>query len=332
MKLSELVNYYNQLCAVTARQPQQVAMTEMDRITNLASDDDLNRLSAEIRASFDRFEDELDRLRALVKDQISQQELPYLQESYRVYEEIKAAKYGWYDRKFPDYVPPNLREELALTYKNIKTFNETALMNRLHISDEAAEYIQNRILLHSSWQKTTMILRPGLEKWVGYLVSNDPLYLVDENHELLEPAIQQFSQQYKQRLRLYTIRESLEDEMFKSLPDDQFGMVLAYNYFNHKPFEHIQRYLSEIYNKLRPGGSLLMTYNDCDRWKGVLAAETQSALYTPGSLILNYAKYLKYEITASWHENGPWTWLELKKPGEFQSLRGGQTLAKVIPK
>ena len=332
MKLSELVNYYNELCAWTARDPQRQAMQELNKMVHAADDDTLSQLAQEVSDSFDRFEAEYERMKQDVKDLISKHELPYLQESYRVYEEIKTAKYGWYDRTFPQDIPPHLREEYALTYRNIQNFNQMALDTRLNLSRETADYIQTRILRHSSWQITTMILRPGLEQWVGHLVSNDPLYLVDETHELLQPAIEQFTDQYKNRLRIYTIRESLETEMFKAMPDGQFGMILAYNYFNYKPFEYIQKYLTELYIKLRPGGTLLMTYNDCDRWKGVLAAETRSALYTPGSLILEWAKHLQFEITHSWHDGGPWTWIELKKPGEWDSLRGNQTLAKVMPK
>lgn len=332
MKLSELVNYYNALCAWTARDPQREAMQEINKMVHAANDDALAQLAQEVSDSFDRFEAEYERMKRDVKDKITRQELPYLQESYRVYEEIKTAKYGWYDRTFPKDIPPHLREEYALTYRNIQNFNQMALDTRLALSQEAHDYIQSRILLHSSWQITTMIIRPGLEQWVGHLVSNDPLYLVDETHELLQPAIEQFTPQYKNRLRIYTIRETLETEMFRALPDGQFGMILAYNYFNYKPFEYIQAYLNELHMKLRPGGTLLMTYNDCDRWKGVLAAETRSALYTPGSLILEWAKNLEFEIAHTYHDGGPWTWIEFRKPGEWESLRGNQTLAKVLPK
>ena len=77
---------------------------------------------------------------------------------------------------------------------------------------------------------------------------------------------------------------------------------------------------------------LLMTYNDCDRWPGVVAVETGTALYTPGILILSFAEMLGFETVFTWHENGPWTLLELRKPGKNTTLRGGQTLAKILPK
>lgn len=326
MQLSELVNYYNRLCAITSRTTQKLAGIELEKITSLATDTQLHHLSQEVLTSFDRFEDEFDRVKQNVKGQITQEELLYLQESYNDYQQAQTKKYLWYDTIFDQ------PEEVETRNKNIEIFNQISLLTRLDISDAGTQYINSRILLHSSWQKTTMILRPGLESWVQQLVSNDPLYLVDENHDLLQPAMQQFDETYQKRLRPYVIRETLGTNILESLPDNQFGLVLAYNYFDHKPVEFIQQWLAEIYTKLTPGGSLLMTYNDCDRWKGVLAAETRSALYTPGQLIMDSAKGLGFEVTHSWNENGPWTWAELRRPGEWSSIRGGQTLAKILPK
>jgi predicted methyltransferase len=40
------------------------------------------------------------------------------------------------------------------------------------------------------------------------------------------------------------------------LPDAQFGLVFAYNYFNFRPFEMMKKYFAEIYQKLKPGGML----------------------------------------------------------------------------
>jgi hypothetical protein len=39
-----------------------------------------------------------------------------------------------------------------------------------------------------------------------------------------------------------------------------------------------------------------------------------------------------YEIVYSSNGYGPSTWIELKKPGKLSSLKGGQALAKILPK
>ena len=75
-----------------------------------------------------------------------------------------------------------------------------------------------------------------------------------------------------------------------------------------------------------------MTINDCERDKAVMLVEQHFCCYTPGYLVCDLAESLGYEIILTWNDKGPSTWLELKKPGNFESVRGGQTLAKPIPK
>ena len=75
-----------------------------------------------------------------------------------------------------------------------------------------------------------------------------------------------------------------------------------------------------------------MTYNDCDRMPGVVLAESHYACYTPGRLITTLAESIGFDRIYSWHDNGPATFLEIRKPGELESLRGGQSLAKIVPK
>jgi hypothetical protein len=109
-------------------------------------------------------------------------------------------------------------------------------------------------------------------------------------------------------------------------------LIFAYNYFNYKPIEVINRYLEELFNKLRPGGSLIMTYNDCDQDHGVQLAEKNFMCYTPGQHIVNRAENVGLELFAQHTGQGDLSWFEFKKPGHIQSLRGGQTLAKIMPK
>jgi hypothetical protein len=106
-------------------------------------------------------------------------------------------------------------------------------------------------------------------------------------------------------------------------------MCLVYNYFNYRPFEVIKRYLIEIYQKLKPGGILIMTFNDCDRVSAVKLVENKFCSYTPGYLVRELGESLGYEIEFSWNDPGPSTWIEFKKPGTLNSIRGGQALAKI---
>jgi SAM-dependent methyltransferase len=139
-----------------------------------------------------------------------------------------------------------------------------------------------------------------------------------------------FTQEYQRRLRPYVINDWKDTEIFTALPSNQFGLVFAYNYFNWKPIEMIEKFLTEIYQKLRPGGALVFTYNECDNWYGVGAVENAWMCYTPGSRIQTIARNLGYKIIEQCTGAGDIAWFEMHKPGEVRSLRGGQVLAKVI--
>jgi SAM-dependent methyltransferase len=92
------------------------------------------------------------------------------------------------------------------------------------------------------------------------------------------------------------INDWKDTEILAAIPTNQFGLVFAYNYFNWKPIEIIERFLIEIYQKLRPGGALIFTYNECDNWYGVGAVENAWMCYTPGSRIQTIARNLGYKI------------------------------------
>jgi len=75
-----------------------------------------------------------------------------------------------------------------------------------------------------------------------------------------------------------------------------------------------------------------MSFNDCDRVGGVELFERSFMCYTPGQLVTGLTQKLGFEILQQYHMDAASTWLELQKPGEFTSLRGGQTLGRILPK
>jgi SAM-dependent methyltransferase len=210
---------------------------------------------------------------------------------------------------------------------------------------ERTDYILNRqlgidehsnILLRShlknlgDWKIPGMIIRPGTTSFIEDLVPMDPLYLVDQHQDLIRPSVLRFAPEYQRRLREYVITDRTDQPIMAALPQGQFGLVFAYNYFNYKPIEIIRRYLSEIYALLRPGGVLIMTYNNCDRAQGVGLAERNFMCYTPERYIRQHAESVGFELTFSHNGDGDVSWLEFGRPGKITSLRGGQTLAKIL--
>jgi hypothetical protein len=127
------------------------------------------------------------------------------------------------------------------------------------------------------------------------MVALDPLYVVDLSEALLQPAVSHFPDMYQIRVRQYVINDKTDDKIFDRLPKGQFGLIFAYSYFNFLPMEMIKRYLAESMELLRPGGTIIFTYNDCDREESVGSVENHFMCYTPGGKIQQMAKELKLQ-------------------------------------
>ncbi len=312
MKLSDLVAYKNELDKMSSKTAQRSLEIELEKITHLIQTQHIKLQDFEqtianqyqnIRNNIEQFEQQLDDLKLDLKKQIEIAEKPWFLESYRLYEKEMR-------RETPEYI----------------------LNRRIELDDETQMMLRSRIQNHANWQQPGLIVRPGRENFIDDMVSFDPLYLVDQYHDLLKPSMDRYPDEYQKRLRTYVIRESINRDMLDKIPNNQFALCLTYNYLNFRPFEFIKKFLEELYQKLKPGGTLIMTFNDCDRYKAVLLVEQHYACYTPGALLQDLAHRIGYETVFKWDNGGPETWIELKKPGTLTSLRGGQTLAKIIHK
>ena len=94
MKLSELVNFRNELGKLSVLQTQQSAETDIHKITHLISTSAITSDLTEqfqnshlsVKQAFISFEQQLNELKANIQQQIEQEERPYFQESYRLYD------------------------------------------------------------------------------------------------------------------------------------------------------------------------------------------------------------------------------------------------------
>ena len=312
MKLSELVAYRNQLNRLTIEEARTRTDLDISHIKYLINNKDFdpNNLKDQIQAKHHEIHQKFDEFISLVEQakqeaqaEIDLKEQYWLEETYRLYSQ-----------------------------EMVHDTDEHILNRRPNLSDQQDNIIRVRIKNFSNSLQPGMIIRPGLETFIQDMVSFDPLYLVDRSDEMLFPSTFEFPDQYRRRLRPYIIDEYDSAPILDRIPDNQFGMCLAYNFFNFKPLPVIERYLTELFAKLKPGGRLMMTFNDCDNEKAVRLAETYYACYTPGRMVKEIAQRLGYEIYFIWNDGGPTTWIELQKPGTLTTLRGGQALAKVVHK
>jgi SAM-dependent methyltransferase len=164
------------------------------------------------------------------------------------------------------------------------------------------------------------------------LVALDPLYLADNNENRFVTIKQLWNGLYQKRLRYYVLDDNLNNPL-QELPKNQFGFIVSVDWFNFKPQSVIERYVQAAFDILRPGGVILFTYNNCNYPKAVDKVDEMQYSYTNGNTLKQFCKSIGFEIVSSYdgEKEINWcvSWLELKKPGELTSIRGGQNLAAI---
>lgn len=309
MMLSDLVHYRNQLREFNAQLIQDHAHHELKTVLDLVTNTPLPTNSDhQVQVGYDSmmiavaaFDYGVQSVINNINVAISELGQGYMQHTMSLFEQRRAATkdFGILDRT-------------------------------ITLSEEHRDMLSTRITLRSDWHYSGLIIRPGRESWGSHMVALDPLYVVDEDIEWLSPIQSTYPAEYNRRVR-YIVNETYTNNGYLSaIPNNQIGFVLAYNYFNFKPFEVVCCYLTECFEKLRPGGVIGFTINDCDRVGGVKLVENNFAAYTPASMIIEHAKKLGYEVVFQHNLDAANTWLELAKPGELTSIRGGQSLAKIV--
>jgi hypothetical protein len=310
MKLSEIVAYLNLLDSLSVHQEAAESTRRLAAVLHVivnhavqvdSCSQDLEQTVDSVKLSLDNFERVLDRIKQRLTQLLYEQEPAYLTESYRLFDQEMR-------HDSPQYI----------------------LSRRLGVDDNSRVALQYKLKNLTDWRLPGMIIGPRTETFIEDMVPMDPLYVVDTHQELLDPAVRSFTPDYQRRLRQYVVNDYVPRPILNDIPGGQFGVIFAYNYFNYRPMEVIRRYIQEIASKLRPGGSFIMTYNNCDRAHGIGLAERSWMCYTPQRLIVEAAIDAGLELASATDESGDLSWIEFVRPGDIETLRGGQSLAKII--
>lgn len=310
MELHELVALRNQLEPLTAQTAKILADRELSKIVYWLGKAEpysgnvevVSNLIDQLSADFANIDKNLDLLKQNLNNSIQDNERRMYLESYKNY-------------------------KLSANEERVEDIQTT---KKLLISTEDQELYQARLARYSQWQYPGMIIRPGTESYINLMTSFQPLYLVDHDQALIDLATAQFNELYKQRLRQYVVKDFDNKPALEQLPDSQFGLILAYGYFNWRPIEFIADYLEQIWAKLRTGGTVMFTFNDCDYPEAVKLAANHGATYVPGKALKNLSRSIGYSLEFEYTNQSAVTWLELKKPGRLSSIKAAPTLAKII--
>ena len=235
-------------------------------------------------------------------------------------EEIKLAEATAYPESLRWYVEKKLPEEadpLNVEHKPIEL-----LENNHNILDK-------RMKLYNDWRFPGICIQPR-HGWMDNMASCDPLYMVDYDEEYCKPSLEVFRTQFQKKIRYYkqNVWHPKAQKLFENLPPNQFGFVLSFNWLNYVPREGIQKVYEEVFELLRPGGTFMHTYNNCEYHASCRLYENGTHPYITSSQIKKLADSVGFELHFE-HSDRGFDWLELRKPGELQSIRGGQALGRI---
>jgi SAM-dependent methyltransferase len=205
----------------------------------------------------------------------------------------------------------------------------------MHLSDESRETLLGRVHLYSTWKYPALEIGCRDGEWTKQLVTFDPLYIADNHTEFINNAISQFTSEYQNRIRKYYIQDfkiySLNqfEQINNTLPLNQFGFIFSYNYFNYLSLDSIKQLLIQAMEWLRPGGTMLFTYNNADMSASAGLTEGYFMTYVPKSMLVPMAESLGFQVAQCFDFQPSTSWIELRKPGVLTTVKAHQALGEI---
>ena len=262
----------------------------------------MDKYRQEILSLFEKFESEKDHVYQDLLETINQAGKSYYQRSEEIY-------------------------ALSRSHDSARYVNDRYLFDSYIKHEDVHNTFKQRIETYALWTQPGLFIRPEKGDFVEPMISNDPLYILDEDKEMLLMVKNKWTPEYQSRIRYGIVSD--DKSPHTTTPVGQIGLIVAYHFFNYKPLDVIKGYLKECYDLLKPGGVLVFTYNNCDLPDAVVQVENAYQSYTPKSTLLLIIEGLGYELLHAYDFRSNVSWLEIKKPGTLTSLRGGQALAQI---
>lgn len=195
----------------------------------------------------------------------------------------------------------------------------------------SVDLVKTRIGGYANWQYPGICIHPKNKMHIDWLVASDPLYMLHLDFEILENLISQYDKIYQRRLRLYHFNEN----DFFSMPNEFAGVVLCWDSFNFLNIKLIKELLEKSYRWLRPGGTFIANYNNCDLVETAQSLKFGCFAYCNPRILKKLADSIGFtvEFFDIKNETTPLTytsWAEFHKPGALLSMRAHQPLAEII--
>jgi SAM-dependent methyltransferase len=201
----------------------------------------------------------------------------------------------------------------------------------IKLPDGVQEIITQRLQRYTDWHYPALEIGCRDGEWTQYMISAEPLYIVDCYRDFLESAVKNFTPELQQRVRNYLVKDS----NLSALPQNQFNFVFCWNFLNYRSMDTIKEYLKSVKELLRPGGTFMFSYNNGDLSESAGYAEGHWMSYIPKSMLIPLCESLGYEITNTEDVRGnnertnTVSWIEIRKPGDLSTVKGHPALGEI---
>ncbi len=226
----------------------------------------------------------------------------------------KALKEG-YDKlqhKFYESVQPkNLARSYDL-YDSIEYIRLKVIEND-YWDEELQEIIIGTIKKYINYQYPGLEIMPRSKLWTKELTGMDPLFIASKEIDNVHKINEQFHPMFQRRIRVY----DYEKEELSQLPQNTFGFIFSWGYFEHLPYDVIDRYLANIYNLLLPGGAFMVSYANCLLEKIASQFENNNYCYMTKELLQGLSDKNGLDFIEDKHYQFRTSWAIIKKPGEL---------------
>lgn len=269
----------------------------------------------------EHLQNELDKAHDVICDQLALMRKAIQDQKKLIDQQIEVRHEEYLDKSEKIYLssendPP---EYIFERYKNGSQLKDPKIL----------ELLKSRIGSYITWQKPGLQIHPLNGNITDIIRGCDPLYLVDTTDQMLFYVKTLWNEKYQKRLRYYTIDEKVANPLLQ-LPNNQIGLIVCVSYFDYKPLKIIVNFLKDFKKLLCDGGVAVFTYNNCSIPEGVDRVDKKFQTYVPKELLLEIIENLGFEIIKAVDASTTVSWVEIKKPGELKTIKGGQTLAEIF--
>lgn len=194
---------------------------------------------------------------------------------------------------------------------------------------ELVDFIKTRTKFYSNWKDSALLWNIGdyenLDMFFGFY----PIYIADKRMTTCRSVIESMvSPQQMRKIRTYD-----QDLALEFLPNSAFGLIISKNHFTHCSLDTMNRQISFLAKLLRNGGTLCFNFNDCQEVACAGAFENKIRSFILGNQVRSLLTKYNLEITHWEHlPKSLTTWVEAKLPGEYKSIKLGETMGILTQK